>query len=195
MFVQFWLKYSKIAVTVPLEAIEISNGLTSNIRTDYHPASAAQSYHWLLGSILLWTRDLFGFRFCPFPVVQRLVTWVWRHDRWSTQSHPPSLWGRRQEKMLWITVKIGLERFEDGPRDQDHWQWISGRVAACSADCFTVSIRIVLGFCSGLAIGFATFNATGTGSWSNVTSNCTEFQLQRRAIHKTPIYEPQIDIL
>ena len=94
---------------------------TRYIGTDNHSTCTAQGYDWLAGGILLRTRDLFGFGFGPLPVVKRLVSWVWRHNGWSSQTNPSRLWSRRQEQMLRITIEICLECLEHRARYQNHW--------------------------------------------------------------------------
>lgn len=94
---------------------------TRYIGTDNHSTCTAQGYDWLAGGILLRTRDLFGFGFGPLPVVKRLVSWVWRHNGWPSQTNPSRLWSRRQEQMLRITIEICLECLEHRARYQNHW--------------------------------------------------------------------------
>lgn len=91
-----------------------------------------------------------------------------------------------------IAVKIGLECLEDGARDKDHRQGIRGGVSARSAR--RLSSRIVFAVCISLNVWLASFDGTRTGSWSDVTSNGAEFELQGWTIHKTSVDEPQVNI-
>ena len=59
-----------------------TNKLTGDIRAYHNPTGTAQRYDRLsIGRVMLGTWDLLGLRLCPLSVVQRLVTWIRRHDR------------------------------------------------------------------------------------------------------------------
>lgn len=112
--------------------------------------------------------------------------------------YPSGLGRGRQEEMFRVAIEIGLESLKRRPRHKNYWQRIVGRVMACfglwSVPRIPATIVFLLAL-SSVLVTLAHIRSPRSRTRTDVTRYRAEFQLQRRAVKKSPVYQTYVDIL